>query len=259
MKKNKAISASLLTFVILLTGQQANSLPSGASYVLPPSAPSNWIINPANPAYLPKPNARPRQQYSAIDSLYEKASDARWKNDYSTEFQIYNQIISLDPQEAQAHFNRGSIKQARLNDPSGALKDFEVAYSLFHQKGDQYMIKASKEHIQQLTASCSTCNNASPVRKPQKLSAVGSLYKKAYEEKSSGNHVAAVQTYSSIIRLDPKPGMAYFRRGVIKQDSLNDRAGALEDFKAAYKLFQQEGDDYFAGVSIGYVRKLSSR
>jgi tetratricopeptide (TPR) repeat protein len=152
MRKIKAISASLLTLAVVLTSQQANSLPSGSRYVLPPSAPSNWIINPANPLYLPRPNNGSGQRSSAIDSLYSKASDARWKNNYAMAFQLYSKIISLNPQEGQAYFNRGSIKQSNLNDRAGALQDFQTAHGLFQQKGDRYMIRASMEHIQQLSS-----------------------------------------------------------------------------------------------------------
>lgn len=151
MRKIQAISASLVAFAVLLNGQQANSLPYGSRYVLPPSAPSNWIVNPANPMYFPRLNNGFGQRYSVVDSLYGKASDAKLKNNYASAFQIYGQIISLYPQEAQAYFNRGSIKQSKLNDRAGALEDFQTAHGLFQQKGDKYMVRASMEHIRQLS------------------------------------------------------------------------------------------------------------
>jgi hypothetical protein len=112
MKKIKAISASLVTFAVLITGQQANALPSGSRYVLPPSAPSNWIINPANPAYRSRPYNGSGQGYSAINSLYRKASEEKYQRNYEGAFQTYTRIISVDPQAAQAYFNRGSINNS---------------------------------------------------------------------------------------------------------------------------------------------------
>jgi hypothetical protein len=53
MKKVKAISVLLIAFTALLTCKEANAQ-RGSSYVLPPSAPSNWIVNPANPIYSPR-------------------------------------------------------------------------------------------------------------------------------------------------------------------------------------------------------------
>lgn len=100
---------------------------------------------------IPAPRDGSTQHNSTVDSLYEKASDARWKKNYAAEFQIYNKIISLDPRSAQAYFNRGSIKQEKMNDQAGALADFKMAVKLFKKEGDSYMIKASSEHIEQLT------------------------------------------------------------------------------------------------------------
>jgi tetratricopeptide (TPR) repeat protein len=91
------------------------------------------------------------QQSSLIDSLYEKASDANYQGNYAVAFQIYTKIISLDPQEAQAYFNRGDIKQSKLNDRAGAGVDFRIAAKLFRQQGDDHMTRASIEHIQQLS------------------------------------------------------------------------------------------------------------
>jgi tetratricopeptide (TPR) repeat protein len=152
MRKIKAISASLVTLAVVLIGQQVNALPSGSRYVLPPSAPSNWIINPANPLYLPRPNNGSGQRYSAIDALYSKASEEKYRGNYAAALQTYRQIISANSQEAQAYFNRGSIKQSKLNDRVGALEDFQIAHGLFQQKGDKYMIRASMEHIRQLSS-----------------------------------------------------------------------------------------------------------
>jgi tetratricopeptide (TPR) repeat protein len=136
----------LVTLTTLPSFKQANAQ-RGSSYVLPPSAPSNTIVNPF---YFPRtniPGGDTPQQDFLVRSLYSKASDARWAGDYTTEFQLYNKIISLDSQEAQAYFNRGSIKQSKLNNRAGTMADFRIAFELFQQKGDKYMTRASMEHI----------------------------------------------------------------------------------------------------------------
>lgn len=97
------------------------------------------------------PRIRPQgQQYSSVDSLYEKASDEKRKGNYAAAFQIYTKIINLDPQQAQAYFNRGFVNQSKLNNRAGAMADFEIALRLFQGKGDRYMTRASIEHIQEL-------------------------------------------------------------------------------------------------------------
>jgi tetratricopeptide (TPR) repeat protein len=100
---------------------------------------------------IPTPRDGAGQQSSKVDALYEKASDATWNKNHAAAFQIYNKIISLDPRSAQAYFNRGSIKQEKMGDRAGALSDFRMAAKLFKQEGNSYMIRASSEHIEQLT------------------------------------------------------------------------------------------------------------
>jgi tetratricopeptide (TPR) repeat protein len=153
MKKVKAISALLVTFTALLPFQEANAQ-RGSSYVLPPFAPSNTVVQPF---YYPRvktpnvPGENMQRRNTLVKNLFEEASDARWAGNYTTEFKLYNKIISLDSQEAQAYFNRGSIKQKYLNDRAGAIADFRAAFKLFRQQGDKYMTEASMEHLQQLS------------------------------------------------------------------------------------------------------------
>jgi hypothetical protein len=145
MKRAKVISGLVLTLTAILTFKQANAQ-SGSSYVTPPYAPSNWIINPANPIYYnpyytpvpPNPEDGSNSQSSLINSLYEEASDANYREDYVAAFQLYTKIIKLDPLEAQAYFNRGGIRQSEMNDLTGAERDFRIA-------------EASIERIQQLS------------------------------------------------------------------------------------------------------------
>jgi tetratricopeptide (TPR) repeat protein len=111
----------------------------------------SYYIIPGSDYRQPIPRDGSNQRYTEVDALYEKASDARWEKNYAAAFQIYNKIISLDPRSAQAYFNRGSIKQERMNDRAGALSDFQMSLKLFRQEGDSYMIRASSEHIEQLT------------------------------------------------------------------------------------------------------------
>ncbi len=92
------------------------------------------------------------QPRSQVSTLYARASDASYQGNYAAALQIYSEIIRLNPQEAQAYFNRGSIKQSTLGDKAGALADFQTAYGLFQQEGDKYMTRASMEHIRQLNS-----------------------------------------------------------------------------------------------------------
>jgi tetratricopeptide (TPR) repeat protein len=131
------------------------------------------------------------QSSSVIDSLYAKASDASYEENYAEAFQIYTRIISLDPQEAQAYFNRGSIKQSNLNDSAGAEIDFRIAAKLFRQQGDDYMTRASIQHIQELRSSndysSSTANTSSSGITPEQKEYMINSFQKAMQ--SIGNAI----------------------------------------------------------------------
>jgi tetratricopeptide (TPR) repeat protein len=142
--------AVVFTAIVCLTGS-FQKIAKAEFYFGPGCEASCWRPNRLEPS-SPGNNSQGSSNYSSlVRSLYSKASDARWAGDYATEFRIYNRIISLDSQAAQAYFNRGSIKQSKLNDKAGAMADFQIAYQLFRQRGDQYMIRASMEHINQLS------------------------------------------------------------------------------------------------------------
>lgn len=150
--KVKVISFLLVTVTALLPLKEANAQ-RGSRYVLPPYAPSNTVVQPSYYRnYTPKViRDNLQQRNTLVTTLFEKASDARWAGNYTTEFQLYDKIISLNPQEAQAYFNRGFIKKQYLNDRAGAIADFRMAFKLFQQQRDKYMTEASMEHLQQLS------------------------------------------------------------------------------------------------------------
>lgn len=100
---------------------------------------------------LTKPSSNP--QRSLIDSLYSQAYAARRAKNYASALEIYNKIISLDSQEAQAYFVRGSIKKSQLNDKNGAVKDFEMAAKLFRQEGKNYLSRKAIGEIQSIQSS----------------------------------------------------------------------------------------------------------
>jgi tetratricopeptide (TPR) repeat protein len=141
--KNTVFVATLASLVSIF----CLSLKGKAQIYIPYTLmPDPVLLHPLGNVAEPEPN----QQGSLIDSLYEKASDENRRGNYSEAFQIYTKIVSLNSQEAQAYFNRGSIRQANLNDRAGAMADFQTAVELFQQQGDDYMTRASIEHIQQL-------------------------------------------------------------------------------------------------------------
>jgi tetratricopeptide (TPR) repeat protein len=90
----------------------------------------------------------------------------------------------------------------------------------------------------------------------QQSSQVDVLYAKASDAREKKNYAAEFQIYNKIISLNPRSAQAYFNRGSIKQEQMNDRAGALSDFQMAAKLFKQEGDSYMIRASSEHIEQL---
>jgi tetratricopeptide (TPR) repeat protein len=142
--KNTVFMATLASlgsiFCLSLKGQAQVYIPNTIM-------PDPILLNPIG--NVAEPTQSDRQGF-AMDSLYEQAADARREGNYSAAVQIYTKIINIDSQEAQAYFNRGSIRQSNFNDRAGAMADFQIALELFRRQGDNYMTRASRERIQEL-------------------------------------------------------------------------------------------------------------
>jgi tetratricopeptide (TPR) repeat protein len=92
-----------------------------------------------------------------------------------------------------------------------------------------------------------------------KPSSTSTLYQRAFAESNRGNYTAEVQIYSQIIRIDPQAANAYYNRGLVKKNKLNDRAGAIQDFQNAAAIYRQKGEDYMFRDCINKIQSLSSK
>jgi tetratricopeptide (TPR) repeat protein len=159
--KHKQLAFILAASAILLTSESANSqwqwMPDvcggySDSWSASCRHDSNGNNIDGNTGKVYDPSGNPIQlNGESIDSLYQQASDENRRENYIAASQIYMRIISLNPQEAQAYFNLGSIQQLNLNDRNAAIANFQTALQLFQQQGDGYMTRASIDRINTLT------------------------------------------------------------------------------------------------------------
>jgi tetratricopeptide (TPR) repeat protein len=118
----------------------------------------------------------------------------------------YNRAIKINPQSANAYYNRGLLKATKLQDQQGALADYDRAIKLKPNYDAAY-------------------NNRGNL-KADKL--------KDYQ--------GALADYDRAIKLKPKNADAYYNRGVLKHTYLKDLAGGIADLQQSAKLSQRQGN-----------------
>jgi tetratricopeptide (TPR) repeat protein len=89
---------------------------------------------------------------SQVSTLYQQAFAEGERGNYAGEVQLYSQIVSIDPQAANAYYNRGLVKKNKLNDRVGAIQDFQNAAAIYRQKGERYMFQDCVNKLQSLGA-----------------------------------------------------------------------------------------------------------
>jgi S1-C subfamily serine protease len=74
----------------------------------------------------------------------------------------------------------------------------------------------------------------------------------------SGNYRLALSEYDRAIALNPSYATAYYGRGMLKAYKLDDRAGAIEDFRAAARIYRQKGRTRDLKDAIEQLQKLNA-
>ena len=69
---------------------------------------------------------------------------------------------------------------------------------------------------------------------------------------------AVLANLNQTISLDPKFAEAYTYRGLLKYKKLNDRPGAINDFRIAAKIYRQLGQSSNLKDTIEQLRKLGA-
>jgi tetratricopeptide (TPR) repeat protein len=68
----------------------------------------------------------------------------------------------------------------------------------------------------------------------------------------------ALADYNRTIELHPKDAWTYYNRGSLKSNKLNDRAGAIQDFRQAARLFREQGNTVGLKRAIDRLKELGA-
>ncbi len=174
----------------------------------------------------------------------------------------YNQVIEIlalkrdafNPKLASACNNRGVLKQYKLNDPQGALSDYNQAISLNPNFARAYYNRGNlKDDLNDLQGALADYNQAI---------FLNPKYANAYTNRGNlkatklKDHRGALADFDQAIILNPNLAEAYVNRGVLKYADLNDRPNGIQDLRIAARLYRSQGNTAKAQQIRDILRQL---
>jgi tetratricopeptide (TPR) repeat protein len=176
-------------------------------------------------------------------------------NDLSGALQDYNQAITLKPKYAKAYGNRGALKAEKLNDVTGGMADYQQALTLDPQDYTTYNNRGFLKYKQgDLPGAISDYNRAISIT-PKYPSAFNNRSLAKYKQ---NDLKGAIADLDQAIAFRPTFALAYYNRGYMKATGLNDKTGAIQDFRQAVKLYRAQKNNKDAQDTITELRKLGA-
>ena len=181
------------------------------------------------------------------DAYINRGDARRELGDFKDAIKDYDTAIRLGDDYAYVYFNRGNAKDD-LGDQKGAIKDFDSAIRLDPAYVDAYLNRGNvKDDLGDKRGAIEDYDTVIRL-KPEKDTLAGAYNNRGSAKDDLGNQKGAIEDYDTVIRLKPQKDVlagAYFNRGSAKDD-LGDQKGAIEDFEAVIRLKPQK--DVLAGA-----------
>ena len=179
---------------------------------------------------------------------YYSAVDAAGRGKFKDAIKVYDTVIRLTPDFADAYINRGDARK-NLGDFKGAIKDYDMVIRL----GDDY----AYVYVSRGIAKSNLGDKKGAIKDYDRAIRLDPAYVDAYGHRAGaksalGDQKGAIEDYNTIIRLKPEDDLlasAYVNRGIAKSD-LGDQKGAIEDYNAVIHLKPE--DDLLA---LAYVNR----
>ncbi len=160
----------------------------------------------------------------------------------------YNKVITLNPSFALAYNNRGNLKTQNLNDPQGALADYNKAISLWERSANALNSKLAGAYGNRGLLKADKLNDPQgALADYNKSIALNPNYYNYYnrgllKHGKLNDPQGALADYNRSIALNPNFTSAYIGRGFLKYGNLNDPQGALADYNKAIFLWERSAN-----------------
>ena len=193
----------------------------GAGYAIP----SNYLRALLND--LPT-QAKPLEKWREQPLVrYYSAVNAADRGEFKNAIEVYDAVIRLTPDFADAYINRGDARK-NLGDFEDAIKDYDTAIRLGDDYAYVYFNRGhAKDDLGDQKGAIKDFNSAirlDPVY-------VGAYLNRGHAKDDLGDQKGAIEDFDTVIRLKPEKdvlAVAYLNRGEAKSD-LGDKKGAIED------------------------------
>jgi tetratricopeptide (TPR) repeat protein/V8-like Glu-specific endopeptidase len=181
-------------------------------------------------------------------------------NDIEGALSDYDQAISINPEYSDAYNNRALLKAGALNDFQGALSDYNQAISINPEYSEVYYNRAFLKayRLNDIEGALNDYNQAISINPKDYVA----YFKRGILKKNKVNAdmEGALSDYNQAISINPKFAAAYYNRAFVKAYWLNDRdrAGAIQDFREAARLFRAAGRTGALRMTIMKLQDLGS-
>ncbi len=182
------------------------------------------------------------------EAFYNRGKARKAKGDVGGALQDYDEALRLKPSDTDALVNRGNARKIK-GDLDGALQDYDEAIRLNPDDSEAFYNRGNARKAKGDLGGALQDYDEALRLKPDNSDA---LVNQGNARKAKGDLNRALQDYDKAIRLKPDDAIAFYNRGVARK-AKGDLDGALQDYDEAIRL---DPDYSIALGNRGVVRKI---
>ena len=173
------------------------------------------------------------------DDFFIQAVDKKNKGDNQGAIIAYNEAIRLNPNDADAYYNRGKVR-SDLGDKPGAIDDYNLAIKFNPNDAYAYNNRGNvRDDLGDKQGAIDDFNQAIKIN--PNLAQV--YYNRGFVRDDLGDKQGAIDDYNLAIKINPNFAKAYNNRGVARNE-LGDKQGAIVDYNQAININPNDAEAY---------------
>jgi len=173
------------------------------------------------------------------------------KGDRQGAIEDLSKAIQLNPNYAEAYYNRGILRYVS-GDKQGAIADFNEVLRINPNLFQAYVNRGNaRDDSGDSQGAIADYNEALRINSSDSKA----YYNRGVTRSRLGDNQSAIADFNEALRINPNYALAYNSRGNVRAE-LGDKQGAIQDFQKAAELFQKQGDRDNYNRAINNLNKL---